>query len=366
MDTSSRLATARAKLARPVSQPPKPTPAAPTASTTTETSHSQESMSNDTIQLVRQILAGGHQIGIEYADARRFQTGSWQVCGAVESRNESSAMGAIDRCIADNINGYVRIIGVDAAAKRRVVEQIVHRPGQTASKSTGTSNNTYTPYTAPASNNFGGGSSGGSTNGLANAVAQEVRRLLHQGYTIGIEYADPRRYRASSWNSGPSFTGSESQVMSGIANFVSQHQAEYVRLLGIDTQARRRVAELIIQQPGKPAETIVTSSGTGGGGSYGGASQSAPVNSSLDRAVVDTIRNLLASGYQIGTEHADVRRFRTSSWYSCAPFQGRSINDVVGQLESCMREHQGEYIRLLGIDTTAKRRVLEQIIHRPG
>jgi carbon dioxide concentrating mechanism protein CcmM len=356
MDISSRSATARAKLARPVTQTPQ---------SATETSNSQESMSNDTIQLVRQILAGGHQIGIEYADARRFQTGSWQVSGAVESRNESSAMAAIDRAIADNAGGYVRVIGVDAAARRRVVEQIVHRPGQSHNKSASSNvGNTYTPYSAP-SNNFGG-SGGGATGGLPQSVAQEVRRIMQQGYTIGIEFADARRYRAASWTSGPSFTGSESQVMGNIASFVAQHPNDYVRLLGIDTAARRRVAELIVQQPGKPAEAIVTGSGTGGGGSYGSGSQGGTVNSNIDRGVIDTIRNLLANGYQVGTEHADARRFRTSSWYTCAPFQGRNINEVVGQLETCMREHEGEYIRLLGIDTSAKRRVLEQIIHRPN
>jgi carbon dioxide concentrating mechanism protein CcmM len=30
-----------------------------------------------------------------------------------------------------------------------------------------------------------------------------------------------------------------------------------------------------------------------------------------------------------------------------------------------LAEHQGEYVRLLGIDTQAKRRVLETIIQRP-
>jgi carbon dioxide concentrating mechanism protein CcmM len=359
MDTSSRLATARAKAARPVAQASEPT------SPPTAISHSQESMSNDTIQLVRQILAGGHQIGIEYADARRFQTGSWQVCGAVEARNESTVMAAIDRCIADNQNGYVRLLGVDTAAKRRVVEAIVHRPGQTATKS-GSVGNSYTPYSS-SSSNFGG-SSTAAVGGLPGAAVQEIRRLLNQGFTVGIEFADPRRYRASSWNSGPSFTGSESQVVSGIANFLSQHPNDYVRLLGIDTGARRRVAELIVQQPGKPAEAIVTSIGTSGnGGSYSsGGGQGIPSHSTIDRSVLETVRNLLAGGYQIGTEHADTRRFRTSSWYSCAPFQGRSVNEVVSQLEGCIREHQGEYIRLLGIDTNARRRVLEQIIHRPN
>jgi carbon dioxide concentrating mechanism protein CcmM len=30
-----------------------------------------------------------------------------------------------------------------------------------------------------------------------------------------------------------------------------------------------------------------------------------------------------------------------------------------------MKEHSGDYVRLLGIDSKAKRRVLEEIIQRP-
>ncbi|MGF1538203.1 MAG: ribulose bisphosphate carboxylase small subunit, partial [Elainellaceae cyanobacterium] len=35
------------------------------------------------------------------------------------------------------------------------------------------------------------------------------------------------------------------------------------------------------------------------------------------------------------------------------------------ELEGCMAEHAGEYVRLIGIDPQAKRRVLETIIQRP-
>jgi carbon dioxide concentrating mechanism protein CcmM len=38
---------------------------------------------------------------------------------------------------------------------------------------------------------------------------------------------------------------------------------------------------------------------------------------------------------------------------------------VFAGLENCIAEHAGEYVRLIGIDTKAKRRVLESIIQRP-
>jgi carbon dioxide concentrating mechanism protein CcmM len=62
---------------------------------------------------------------------------------------------------------------------------------------------------------------------------------------------------------------------------------------------------------------------------------------------------------------ADKRRFRTSSWQSCSPIEATQVPQVVAALEACLEEHRGEYVRLLGIDPKAKRRVLEQIIQTP-
>jgi carbon dioxide concentrating mechanism protein CcmM len=38
---------------------------------------------------------------------------------------------------------------------------------------------------------------------------------------------------------------------------------------------------------------------------------------------------------------------------------------VVAALEACLAEHSGEYVRMIGIDPQAKRRVAETIIQRP-
>jgi len=88
-------------------------------------------------------------------------------------------------------------------------------------------------------------------------------------------------------------------------------------------------------------------------------------NSGLDNQTVDQVRYLLEQGYKIGTEHVDKRRFRTGTWHSCQPIEARSVGDAVSALEGCMTEHQGEYVRLFGIDTKDRRRVLETIIQRP-
>ena len=88
-------------------------------------------------------------------------------------------------------------------------------------------------------------------------------------------------------------------------------------------------------------------------------------SSSLDSDTMTKVRNLLAQGYKIGTEHADKRHFRAKSWKSCAPIDSHSEGQVVTALEGCLQEHSGEYVRLIGIDTEARRRVLEAIIQRP-
>jgi carbon dioxide concentrating mechanism protein CcmM len=46
----------------------------------------------------------------------------------------------------------------------------------------------------------------------------------------------------------------------------------------------------------------------------------ADVPSTLSPQTVTNVRNLLAQGYSVGTEHANKRRFQTSSWTSCAAF----------------------------------------------
>jgi carbon dioxide concentrating mechanism protein CcmM len=80
----------------------------------------------------------------------------------------------------------------------------------------------------------------------------QVRHLLAQGARIGVEYADERRYKTSSWQSGTSIQSNrEAEVMSALQDFLSQHQGDYVRLVGIDPKAKRRLAEAVIQKPGK-------------------------------------------------------------------------------------------------------------------
>jgi ribulose bisphosphate carboxylase small subunit len=89
-------------------------------------------------------------------------------------------------------------------------------------------------------------------------------------------------------------------------------------------------------------------------------------NNHLSDDVLQQVRTLLAQGYRIGLEHVDQRRFRSGSWQSCAAIQTQNEVEAIDAVESCLKSHPGEYVRLFGIDPGAKRRVMEHIVQRPG
>ena len=142
----------------------------------------------EVVQQVRSLLAQGYKIGTEHAGPRRFKTGSWKSCAPIETTDEAKVLTELQACIANHEGEYVRLIGIDPNAKRRVLETIIERPGEQKQKTTARSSG-VTAYsnTAIASN----GSSYPHTD-LGPEVVQQVRSLLAQGYKIGTEHADPR------------------------------------------------------------------------------------------------------------------------------------------------------------------------------
>jgi carbon dioxide concentrating mechanism protein CcmM len=320
-------------------------------------------ISDSVRQQIRQLLSQGYRVGLEYADARRFRTGSWQSTPVAQG-SESTVLSGIATVLAEHQGEYVQLLGVDTHSRTRVLELMIQRPDGAVTQVSSTKINGG--KTVAAASNGQVSSNGGQD------VAQSVRQLLSQGYRIGTEFADARRYRATSWTSGPSYQGTrEGEAIAMLAELVANHADDYVRLIGIDTHARRRVTELVIHKPGEPA----TLSSGGGSGSqktssfssaYGGSSTSSNIKTSLSAEVVASVRRLLENSYQISTEHADLRRFRSSSWHTCKPVSATRLQDAVAQLETCLNDHEGEYVRLIGVDTQAKRRVHEEIIQRPN
>jgi carbon dioxide concentrating mechanism protein CcmM len=345
---------------RPNGQEPKQTQA--TASSNSNGSRtsvsSSSALSAETIAQVRSLLSQGYKIGTEHADQRRFKTKSWQTCTPVDSNREADVISALETCLREHQGEYVRLIGIDASVKRRVSEVIIQRPGdQPVSRSA---------TTAPSSYSANSGNGSGSASSLNAAALTQIRSVLSQGYKIGTEYASKRHFKAKSWQSGSLIDSNrEADVISALEACLAEHQGEYVRLIGVDTNTKSRVLETIIQRPGEKATPTATATVKSTASAGNGRSNGAVSSSSLDSQILAQIRSLLSQGHKIGTEHADQRRFKTKSWQTCSPIDSNREADVVSALETCLREHQGEYVRLIGIDGSAKRRILEAIIQRP-
>jgi carbon dioxide concentrating mechanism protein CcmM len=215
---------------------------------------------------------------------------------------------------------------------------------------------------------------------LAPEIVDQVRQLLSQGLTVSAEYADKRRFQTSSWTSVPIQSTRDADVLNALEGCTAEHQGDYVRLVGVDPRVKRRVLELVIHRPdgsglrngstptpknAKSPAKAAYSSYTSSSASHSNHSKSGG-SSKLSPEVIEKVHQFISQGFKIGTEHADARRFRISSWASCSPIQASRPADAIASLESCLAEHSGEYVRVFGIDPKAKRRVSEMIVQRPG
>lgn len=350
---------------------------------------SSNNLGAQTVDQVRYMLEQGYKIGTEHVDQRRFRTGSWTSCQPIEVRSLDQAMSALERCMAEHSGEYIRLFGIDPNGKRRVLETIIQRPDGAATQvpagfkapARSYSNGNGNSYSSSSSYSNGSSYNGGSGK-ISSETIDQIQNLLASGYRIGTEHVDERRFRTGSWQScQPIETTSTKEVISALEECMGNHQGDYVRLIGIDPKAKRRILESIIQRPngatspagnGSSKPFAAPSTPRQNYSSQNYSSQSSQNYSSttststrLSSEVMDHLRQLLASGYKISAEHVDQRRFRTGSWASCGQIEARSERDAAQGLEGYLSEYQGEYVRLIGIDPKAKRRVLELIIQRP-
>ena len=333
---------------------------------------SNMSLSSDIKTQVRSLLAQGCIISTEHANQRRFKTKSWLTIGQIDGRNENQVVARLESILHEYQGEYVRLIGVDPRAKRRVAEVVIQRPEDTPGEGTVRSVATHATGKSRSGRNRNSAQSSGD---LGNGAAQEINSLIAQGCNIGIEHANQRRFRTKSWLTIGQVSGNK--VFNAIEQAVADYPGEYIRVIGVDANAKRRVAEIIVQRPGdNPTQSNRSSSSYSGSNgnnhSYSSNKESYSYGSSnsngvgrLGSKIIQEIRSLLAAGFKIGTEHADKRRFKAQSWKSCSPIESSRESDVIAALEACLVEHSGEYVRMLGIDDQAKRRVAETIIQRP-
>lgn len=111
-------------------------------------------------------------------------------------------------------------------------------------------NEVLRPNSPPPSPVQGASANGGmKTPRLSADLITELQQLLQSGYRLGIEYADRRRFRSGSWQSETLNAQNEADAIASVEIYLNQHPDEYIRLIGIDPKAKRRVMEKIIQRP---------------------------------------------------------------------------------------------------------------------
>ncbi|MBD2507278.1 ribulose bisphosphate carboxylase small subunit [Nostoc muscorum FACHB-395] len=314
-------------------------------------------VNGETVEQIRQLLAGGYKIGMEHVDERRFRTGSWTSCKPIEATSINQVISGLEECIQSHQGEYVRLIGIDTKAKRRVLETIIQRPnGQVASS--GSQKSSFT--------SSGSATATATSNHLSTEVVDQLRQLLAGGYKISLEHVDERRFRTGSWTStGQIQASSEREAIAAIEGHLGEYQGEYVRLIGIDAKAKRRVLETIIQRPNGQVASSGSQKSSFTSSAPSATATATATSTRLSAEVVGQLRQLLAGGSKISLEHVDQRRFRTGSWTSTGQIQASSEREAIAAVEGHLGEYQGEYVRLIGIDPKAKRRVLETIIQRP-
>jgi carbon dioxide concentrating mechanism protein CcmM len=327
------------------------------------------SLHPDVVSSVRSLIAQGYQVGTEHANKRRFQTSSWTSCASFNTNNEGELLKHLESCLQDHSGEYVRLIGIDTNAKRRVLETIIQRP----SDRPGQSEVRSTSFSQPSSSSTA--SSITSSGGASADLATIVRQLINQGCKIAIERADKRRFQTSSWNSYAIESQTESAVLAAISDCIANYPNDYVRAIGVDPHAKRRISEQIVHRPGQSvssnsnSNTSSSSSFSTGSSSFNTGTkttQTNTTNSVLTLDAIETISRLAAQGCAIFTEFADERRYKSNAWETGGQVSGNNASEIVRSLESIVRDRQKSYVRVIGVDQKAKKRVVEKVIHRPG
>lgn len=214
----------------------------------------------------------------------------------------------------------------------------------------------------------------------ARIYDEQIREFIH---TIGLEKVSKRI--VNSTEAAPQFPK---------PNFSLEHLIEQGQLMVAE---QRRIQEMrlvrdynqVLQQPEQHAPYFSnpeptpsnrrSDDGKGNGRSPSSSFAPSPLSSAppssttlstsptlLSPEVTAQVRQLLRQGYRIGLEHVNERRFRTNSWQTCACIEGENEYDTIAHLEACLNQFPRDYVRLIGIDPDAKRRVVETIIQRPS
>jgi ribulose bisphosphate carboxylase small subunit len=83
---------------------------------------------------------------------------------------------------------------------------------------------------------------------LTSEMVSEVNQILSQGYRLGIEYVDDRRFRTGAWQCFATFEGDVATALNALDECLTGHDRDYVRIVGIEPQRRQRMMEMIVQR----------------------------------------------------------------------------------------------------------------------
>ena len=93
-------------------------------------------------------------------------------------------------------------------------------------------------------------SAGPVSNGLDSEIAQTLQGILAQGHRIGIEHAEPREFRTNAWQCYASVDANDEKgAITALKECLRETPNQYVRLITVDSQTKRRMNEVIIQRP---------------------------------------------------------------------------------------------------------------------
>ncbi len=196
----------------------------------------------------------------------------------------------------------------------------------------------------------------------ARIYDEQIRDFIHQ---VGIDRVSSRVVNSAD---GPPNFPKPNFSLSRLIEFGNLIRGEQQRVQEMRL-AREYNQVLRSQPPAAPAPAPVVAqpaASTGNGNSTATPPASNGKTSQLSAQVQEQVQQLLDSGYRIGVEYVDDRRFRTNSWNSYATITAEQRSEAIAALENCLAEHGGDYVRLVGIEPKAKRRVVETIIQRPN
>jgi ribulose bisphosphate carboxylase small subunit len=88
-----------------------------------------------------------------------------------------------------------------------------------------------------------------SSTRLTPKMVTTVNQILTQGYRLGIEYVDQRRFRTNSWACYGTFDQAGAAAIAALETCLTDHPRDYIRLVGVNPGDRRRLIETIIQRP---------------------------------------------------------------------------------------------------------------------